>query len=93
MICSTILFFHYYIYTAQLYIVFAVFFAKALLPNVLDVCLVLRVLLLAVVCFFILETLGLSTKEVQCIPLFLSATPRGVAVANIYVVNQLLNLT
>ena len=40
------------------------FFAKALLPNVLDVCLVLRVLLLAVVCFFILETLGLSIKEV-----------------------------
>ena len=29
----------------------------------------------------------------KCIPLFLSAMPRGVAVASIYVVNQLLNLT
>ena len=38
-------------------------------------------------------TLGVSIEEVQCIPLFLSAMPRGVAVANIYVVNQLLNLT
>ena len=34
-----------------------------------------------------------SIEEVQCIPLFLSAMPRGVAVANIYIVNQLSNLT
>ena len=37
-VCSTILFFRYYIYTAQLYILFQVFFAIASLPNVLDVC-------------------------------------------------------
>ena len=40
-----------------------------------------------------LGALGVSIEEVECIPLFLSAMPRGVAVANIYVVNQLLNLT
>ena len=40
-----------------------------------------------------LRTLGVSIEEVQCIPLFLSAMPRDVAVVNIfYVVNQLLNL-
>ena len=32
-------------------------------------------------------------KEVLCISLFLSAMPRNLVVANIYVVNQLLNLT
>ena len=39
-----------------------------------------------------LGTLGVRREKVKCIPLFLSAMPRGVAVANMYVVNQLLNL-
>ena len=40
-----------------------------------------------------LGTLGVSIEEVHCIPLFLSAMSRGVAVANIYVENQQLNLS
>ena len=39
-----------------------------------------------------LRTLGVRREEVKCIPLFLSAVPRGVAVAIMCVVNQLLNL-